>query len=138
VVQVLFKAVERYGRQVMYSNFYQQKRETDGRGLEYVYVTRFRATKPTSLLCEVAPTYILEHLARENKMTIPEPLAYGVLIAYFGLIALSFGFVFSSILSGVKVGKLFEGRPFLFLRTAIGGLLCTWYCQLWTSQKALH
>lgn len=63
-------------------------------------------------------------------MSLPVPLAYAVFSTYFGLIFLSFGFVFRSIAKGQDVSKLFGGRAFLFLRTALGSLLCTWYCEL--------
>ncbi|OCF38298.1 alpha-1,2-mannosyltransferase [Kwoniella heveanensis CBS 569] len=56
-----------------------------------------------------------------------ELVAYLVFVSYFLLIFLSFGLVFRSILSGQDVSKLFEGRAFYFLRTAVGALLCTWY-----------
>ncbi|WVF69838.1 hypothetical protein IAT40_004618 [Kwoniella sp. CBS 6097] len=56
-----------------------------------------------------------------------ELVAYLVFISYFLLIFLSFGLVFRSILAGRNVSKLFEGRAFYFLRTAVGALLCTWY-----------
>ncbi|WRT64804.1 uncharacterized protein IL334_001739 [Kwoniella shivajii] len=56
-----------------------------------------------------------------------EILAWAVFISYFLFIFLSFGLVFRSILSGSHVSKLFEGRAFFFLRTAVGALLCTWY-----------
>ncbi|WVQ98028.1 hypothetical protein IAU59_005149 [Kwoniella sp. CBS 9459] len=54
-------------------------------------------------------------------------VAYLVFVSYFLLIFLSFGLVFRSILAGRHVSKLFEGRAFYFLRTAVGALLCTWY-----------
>ncbi|WVW78496.1 hypothetical protein I302_100451 [Kwoniella bestiolae CBS 10118] len=63
-----------------------------------------------------------------------ELIAWAVFIAYFLLIFLSFGLVFRSILSGIHVSKLFEGRAFFFLRTAVGALLCTWYYMI----KFLH
>nr|XP_019005182.1 alpha-1,2-mannosyltransferase [Kwoniella mangroviensis CBS 8507]OCF68643.1 alpha-1,2-mannosyltransferase [Kwoniella mangroviensis CBS 8507] len=58
-----------------------------------------------------------------------ELLAWAVFVSYFLLIFLSFGLVFRSILSGSHISKLFQGRAFFFLRTAVGALLCTWYLQ---------
>lgn len=49
--------------------------------------------------------------------------------AYFGLVLISFLLVFRSILDGRKGTDLASGKPFLYLRTALGALLCTWYCQ---------
>ncbi|WVQ76077.1 hypothetical protein IAR50_005714 [Cryptococcus sp. DSM 104548] len=56
-----------------------------------------------------------------------EAIAIGILVAYFGLIGLSFALVFRSIVAGTETSKLWEGRAFYFLRSAFGALLCTWY-----------
>jgi alpha-1,2-mannosyltransferase len=56
-------------------------------------------------------------------------LAYIVFGGYFALIFLSFFLVFKSVLHAVPASRLLEGRPFFFLRTAVGALLCTWYCE---------
>lgn len=64
-----------------------------------------------------------------DKMALSELGAYAIFAGYFGLIAFSFAVVCHSTFKGVKVGQVFEGRAFLFLRTALGALLCTWYCE---------
>jgi alpha-1,2-mannosyltransferase len=58
-----------------------------------------------------------------------EPIAIGIFVAYFGLIAAVSYLVYLSISDGVKLEDLFSGRPFLFLRVAVGALGCTWYCE---------
>ncbi|TYJ53573.1 hypothetical protein B9479_005777 [Cryptococcus floricola] len=60
-------------------------------------------------------------------MDAQEAIAIGILIAYFGLIGLSFALVSRSIIAGTETSKLWEGRAFYFLRSAFGALLCTWY-----------
>ncbi|WWC59281.1 uncharacterized protein I303_101832 [Kwoniella dejecticola CBS 10117] len=67
-------------------------------------------------------------------MNGPELLAWAIFVAYFVLIVISFALVFRSILAGTKPSKLFEGRAFFYLRTAVGALLCTWYYMI----KFLH
>lgn len=62
-------------------------------------------------------------------MVVPIPVAYAIFTSYFGLIFVSFYLVFRSLLAGKDVKDLFSGRPFLFIRTALGALLCTWYCK---------
>lgn len=61
-------------------------------------------------------------------MNREEHVAYLVFGSYFAAIFSSFFLVFRSILSGVDPKRLLHGRPFLFLRTALGALLCTGYC----------
>ncbi|EAL18406.1 hypothetical protein CNBJ3290 [Cryptococcus deneoformans B-3501A] len=56
-----------------------------------------------------------------------ECMAYAILLTYFLLIFLSFGLVFRSLVAGIQLDKLFEGKAFFFLRSALGALLCTWY-----------
>lgn len=58
-----------------------------------------------------------------------ECMAYAILLTYFLLIFLSFGLVFRSLVAGIQLDKLFEGKAFFFLRSALGALLCTWYCE---------
>lgn len=60
--------------------------------------------------------------------------AYAIFAGYFLLIFASFAVVFHSALKDVKLGQVFEGRAFLFLRTGLGALLCTWYCECGTSR----
>ncbi|ORY31017.1 hypothetical protein BCR39DRAFT_527796 [Naematelia encephala] len=60
-------------------------------------------------------------------MAIPVVIAYAIFASYFGLIGLNTYYVFKSILKGKTASDLFTGRPFFFLRTAFGALLCTWY-----------
>lgn len=55
--------------------------------------------------------------------------AYAIFGGYFLLIFASFAVVFHSAFKDVKLGQVFEGRAFLFLRTGLGALLCTWYCE---------
>jgi len=62
-------------------------------------------------------------------MNREELVAYLVFGSYFAAIFSSFFLVFRSILSGVDPKRLLHGRPFLFLRTALGALLCTGYCE---------
>jgi hypothetical protein len=59
-----------------------------------------------------------------------ELFAWTVFISYFALILACFALVFASILDGVKLGRLFEGRAFYFVRAAVAALGCTWYCTL--------
>lgn len=59
-------------------------------------------------------------------------MAYAILLTYFLLIFLSFGLVFRSLVAGIQLDKLFEGKAFFFLRSALGALLCTWYCESYT------
>lgn len=62
-----------------------------------------------------------------------ELMAYAILLSYFLLIFLSFGLVFRSLVAEIQLDKLFNGRPFFFLRSSIGALLCTWYCELYAA-----
>lgn len=66
-----------------------------------------------------------------KEMDGQELIAYAILLSYFLLIFLSFGLVFRSLVAGIQLDKLFNGRPFFFLRSSIGALLCTWYCELY-------
>lgn len=55
---------------------------------------------------------------------------YAILGGYFVIIFACFGGVFASILSRRPSKEtVLSGRPFLFLRAAVGGLICTWYCE---------
>ncbi|KAL1406231.1 asparagine-linked glycosylation protein [Vanrija albida] len=63
-------------------------------------------------------------------MNIDKLVAWAIFLGYFGIIAASFGFVVASIVSGRKASDVLSGRPFVFARTALGGLLCTWYFML--------
>ena len=56
-------------------------------------------------------------------------VAYSIFASYFILILTSFSIVIRSILHNVAPKRLLEGTSFLFLRVAIGALLCTWYCE---------
>lgn len=69
-------------------------------------------------------------------MALDETVAYDIFAAYFVAIFVAFGFVVKSITSDVPVSRLLEGRPFLFLRIALGALLCTWYCESRASSQA--
>lgn len=62
-------------------------------------------------------------------MTFDELVAWAIFLGYFGVIFGSFGFVAASIVSERKAVDLLSGRPFVFARAALGGLLCTWYCE---------
>lgn len=62
-----------------------------------------------------------------------EVLAYGVSASYFGVIFVALGFVLRSVGHGIPWERLVEGKPFLFLRLAIGALLATWYCEWCTN-----
>lgn len=59
-----------------------------------------------------------------------EPIAIGIFVAYFGLIAAFSYLVYRSMFDGTKLEDVFSGRPFLFIRVAIGALGCTWYCKI--------
>ena len=67
-------------------------------------------------------------------MAVSEPLAYAIFVSYFGLIFTSLGFVLRSLAKDVPLKKLFEARPFLFLRVAVGALACTWWCKSRTAR----
>lgn len=69
-----------------------------------------------------------------HEMDGHELMAYAILLSYFLLIFLSFGLVFRSLVAGIQLDKLFNGRPFFFLRSSIGALLCTWYCELYANR----
>lgn len=58
-----------------------------------------------------------------------ELVAWAIFIGYFAIIFASFGFVFASILSQKSPKALLGGRPFTFVRVAIGALICTWLCK---------
>lgn len=62
-------------------------------------------------------------------MAVSEPMAYAIFASYFGLIFTSLGFVLRSISEDVPWKRYFEGRPFLFLRVAVGALISTWWCE---------
>lgn len=68
-----------------------------------------------------------------HEMDGQELMAYAILLSYFLLIFLSFGLVFRSLVAEIQLDKLFNGRPFFFLRSSIGALLCTWYCELYAT-----
>lgn len=68
-----------------------------------------------------------------KEMDGQELIAYAILLSYFLLIFLSFGLVFRSLVAGIQLDKLFNGRAFFFLRSSIGALLCTWYCELYVT-----
>lgn len=64
-----------------------------------------------------------------STLTSKEPIAIGIFVAYF-LLIIGFGFlVLRSVAHGVETDDLFSGRPFLFIRLAVGALGCTWYCE---------
>jgi hypothetical protein len=56
---------------------------------------------------------------------------YAILYGYFAIILACFGAVIASIL-GRSPAKdtVLSGRPFVFIRCAVGGLIATWYCEL--------
>lgn len=58
-----------------------------------------------------------------------EFVAWAIFIGYFSIIFASFGFVFASIVSQKSPQALLEGKPFTFIRVAIGALICTWLCK---------
>jgi len=62
-------------------------------------------------------------------MALDPTLATAIFGLYIGVILLLFGIVFYSITPKDKT-RLFEQKPFLFLRCAFGALLSTWYCKL--------
>ncbi len=66
-------------------------------------------------------------------MTGEEASAFLIVGGYIAAIFASFFLVFQSILSGIDARRLVSGPPFLFLRTGLGALLCTWYCEyIWS------
>ena len=58
-----------------------------------------------------------------------ELLALSGPVGYLAVVGFASFFVIRSILSDVDPKRLLDGRPFLFLRVALGALLCTWYCK---------
>ena len=48
---------------------------------------------------------------------------------YLAVVGAAASFVISSILSDVDPKRYLTGRPFLFIRVALGSLLTTWYCK---------
>lgn len=55
---------------------------------------------------------------------------YAILYGYFAIILVCFGAVIASILGpNPSKNTVLSGRPFLFIRCAVGGLLSTWYCE---------
>ncbi|CAD6588962.1 MAG: asparagine-linked glycosylation protein, partial [Tremellales sp. Tagirdzhanova-0007] len=56
-----------------------------------------------------------------------ELLALSGPVGYLAVVGFASFFVIRSILSDVDPKRLLDGRPFLFLRVALGALLCTWY-----------
>jgi hypothetical protein len=66
-------------------------------------------------------------------MALDPTLATAVFGLYIGLILILFGIVFYSIIPKENKTRLFEQKPFLFLRCALGALLSTWYCKLSSS-----
>jgi alpha-1,2-mannosyltransferase len=59
-----------------------------------------------------------------------EPIAIGIFVVYFALIATFSYLVYLSVTENAKLEDLFSGRPFLFIRLAVAALGCTWYCKL--------
>jgi alpha-1,2-mannosyltransferase len=57
-------------------------------------------------------------------------LAIAVFVVYIAVILLLFGLVLWSITPKDDKLRLFDQKPFLFLRCAVGALLSTWYCKL--------
>lgn len=66
-----------------------------------------------------------------------ELVAWAIFIGYFTLIFASFGFVFASIVSQKPAKALLEGRPFMFVRVAVGALICTWLCKFSAARDSL-
>lgn len=62
-------------------------------------------------------------------MTIPTTAALAVFVVYLLVIVALFGVVIYSVLPKSHKVEVFEQRPFLFLRCAVGALLSTWYCE---------
>jgi hypothetical protein len=67
-------------------------------------------------------------------MALDPTLATAIFGLYIGIILLLFGIVFFSMAPKDKT-RLFEQKPFLFLRCAFGALLSTWYCKLQPHQS---
>lgn len=68
---------------------------------------------------------------------ISTSVASCIFYAYFvGIVAL-FGVVAVSILPKTDKVRVFEPRPFLYLRCAIGALISTWFCKLATVRSTL-
>lgn len=65
-----------------------------------------------------------------SELSIEVLVNYAILGGYFAIIFACFGAVIASILSRkpTKV-QVLSGRPFLFIRAAVGGLISTWYCK---------
>lgn len=59
-------------------------------------------------------------------MNLKEAGAYGIFVSYFLLIFACFALVFRSLSRGRKLGDVFSGRAFLFIRTAFVALVATW------------
>lgn len=69
----------------------------------------------------------------EATHPIPTSVASFIFYAYFvGIVAL-FGVVAVSILPKTDKTRIFEQRPFLFLRCALGALISTWFCEIISS-----
>lgn len=63
-------------------------------------------------------------------MALSPVLATAIFVVYIAVIFLLFGLVMWSIIPKDDKLRLFEQKPFLFLRCAVGALLSTWYCKL--------
>jgi hypothetical protein len=63
-------------------------------------------------------------------MALNPTVAVAIFGLYIAAILLLFGVVGYSIIPKNDKSRLFEQRPFLFLRCALGALLSTWYCKL--------
>ena len=66
----------------------------------------------------------------ESAMALNPTMAVAIFGLYIAVISLLFGVVGYSIIPKTDKTRLFEQKPFLFLRCALGALLSTWYCKL--------
>ena len=64
-----------------------------------------------------------------DRMNFKEAGAYAVFVSYFLLIFGCFALVFRSLVGGRRLGDVFSGRAFLFIRTAFVALVATWTCE---------
>lgn len=102
------------------------RRVTINRAQPDLHLPRGRCTTQSRDQWSRCPSNGEQH---SRTMAISTTAASAVFVAYIvGILGL-FVLVIISVLPKTDKVRLFEQRPFLFLRCAVGALLSTWYCE---------
>ena len=80
--------------------------------------------------CIFGPPLAYSAVVFESNMALNPTVAVAIFGLYIAVILILFGVVGYSIIPKTDKTRLFEQKPFLFLRCALGALLSTWYCKL--------